>query len=84
MAVLELTKDELYHLQNDTITYIWKIKERVFGDSWNFGIYITEVDKLTEEQKKELEESGYYSRLALLEKLDAFERKYFQSCDCGE
>lgn len=84
MPALELTKKELFHLQNDTIHYIWEIKERVFGDKWNFGRYITEVDELTDEQKRELEASGYYSRLELLNKLDAFEKKYFPSYECGE
>lgn len=84
MPALELTRDELRHLQNDTITYIWKIKEIVFGDEWNFGRNIDEVDQLTPEQEEELRTFGYYSRVALLNKLDAFEKEYFSQSECGE
>lgn len=79
---VELNHAELIHLQNDLISYIWKIKERVFGDAWNFGRNITEVEKLTPEQEEELRSSGYYSRLALLNKLDEIEKANFSTCEC--
>ena len=74
---IRLSKEELIHLENDTINYIYKIKKRVFGDDWNFGTDITEVEELTEQQKLWLEEMGYFSRKALYDKLREIERKYF-------
>ena len=82
MPVIELTLPELRHLQNDLISYIWKIKKIVFGDKWNFGTDITEVDQLTPKQEQKLKELGYYSRVELLNKLNAFEKIYFPGCEC--
>jgi len=79
---VELNKDELDHLINDLISYIWKIKERAFGDDWNFGTDISEVEQLTPEQEKELRESGYYSRKALLDKLKQIEKENFPDITC--
>ena len=74
---VELTKAELAHLINDVISYIWNIKEQVFGDDWNFGTDITEVEELTPDQEKDLRSSGYYSRKELLDKLKKIEREAF-------
>ncbi len=81
---IELNKAELSHLINDLISYIWKIKERVFGDDWNFGTDITEVEQLTSEQEEELKSFGYYSRKALLDKLKRIEQENFpDTAYCG-
>ena len=74
---IELNKAELSHLINDLISYIWKIKERVFGDDWNFGTDITEVEQLTSEQEEKLKSFGYYSRKSLLDKLKRIEQENF-------
>ena len=74
---IELNKAELNHLINDLTGYIWKIKERVFGDDWNFGTDITEVEHLTSEQEEKLESFGYYSRKTLLDKLKRIEQENF-------
>lgn len=60
---IKLTKDEMSHLINDTIAYIWKIED-------------------TAKSEKDLEARGYYTRKALLEKLETIEKKYFK--DKGE
>ena len=60
---IKLTEDELSHLINDTIAYIWKIEN-------------------TAKSEKDLEARGYYSRKALLEKLEATEKEYLK--DKGE
>ena len=60
---IKLTQDELSHLINDTIAYIWKIED-------------------TAKSEKDLEVRGYYTRKALLEKLETIEKKYFK--DKGE
>lgn len=62
IAKIKLAEDELSHLINDTIAYIWKIEDTT--------------------KSEDLEARGYYSRKALLEKLKAIEKKYFQ--DRGE
>lgn len=62
-AKIKLTKEELSHLINDTIAYIWKIEN-------------------TAKTEKDLEARGYYSRKALLEKLETIEKKCFK--DRGE
>ena len=79
---IELTKKELYHLINDTIAHILSIKRIVFGDDWNLGTNITEVDVLTDEQQKELIDCGYYSRKELLDKLEQLEKDNFQELNC--
>jgi len=79
---VKLTKEELSHLINDTISYIWHIKEIVFGDKWNFGTDITEVETLSEEQKQKLKMFGYYSRKELLDKLKRIEKENFIQYDC--
>ena len=81
MAKIELSKDEVSHLINDTIARILAIKENVFG-LFNFGTYISEVEELSEEQKKKLEESGYYSRKELLDKLKKFEQENYPEITC--
>jgi len=81
-VTVELTKAELIHLENDLISYIWQIKERAFGDIWNFGTDITEVEKLTPEQEEELKSSGYYSRKALLDRLKKIEKENFPDVTC--
>ena len=82
---IKLTKKELEHLINDTISFIWQIKKRIFGNDWNFGTEITEVEKLSKEQKEKLTLYGYYSRKELLNKLKEIREKEFPelSCNCG-
>ncbi len=84
-VTIELTKEELYHLQNDLISYIWNIKKRVFGDAWSFGCRLSEEEKalLTSEKEQELKESGYYSRLELKSKLDKIEEENFDVPQCA-
>ena len=81
-VLVELNEKELRHLINDTIDYIWDIKKAVFGDDWNFGTNISEVEKLTEEQKEKLTLYGYYSRKELLDKLKELESKEFSELNC--
>lgn len=78
---VELNEKELTHLINDTISYIYRIKENVFGDS-NFGTDISEVDVLTTEQKEKLTLYGYYSRKELLDKLQEIRNKEFPELTC--
>ena len=76
---ITLTKAELDHLINDTIHYIWEIKEIVFGDNkWNFGTDITEVKRLNAMQRRKLRTYGYYSRKKLLDKLKQIEKENFE------
>jgi hypothetical protein len=80
---VELTKEELFHLENDLISYIWHIKESVFGD-YNFGTNIDEVDQITPEQEDRLRAYGYYSRKALLDRLKQIEKDNFsENTICG-
>ena len=81
-VLVELSERELRHLINDTISRIYKIKELVFGESWNFGTDITEVETLNETQTRELNDLGYYSRKELLDKLEEIERNNFQQFTC--
>lgn len=80
--LIELNKEELTHLINDTIDYIWKIKERVFGDEWTFSTDINEVVVLTKEQIDKLSLYGYYSRKVLLDKLQQIRKDNFQELNC--
>lgn len=80
---IELTKKELIHLINDTIHYIYDIKSKVFGNDWNFGTNITEVNELTEEQLEKLISYGYYSRKELLNKLQSLVKENFQELCCN-
>lgn len=82
IVVVELNKEELKHLINDTIAYIYRIKKTVFGDDWNLGTNISEVDVLTEEQEEKLRMYGYYSRKELLDKLEKLESDNFQELSC--
>lgn len=77
IVLVELSKNELSHLINDTISYIYHIKENVFGDNWNLGTDISEVEVLTEEQKESLTMYGYYSRKKLYDKLRKIEKDNF-------
>lgn len=78
---VELNEKELTHLINDTISYIYRIKKNVFGDL-SFGTNISEVDVLTTEQKEKLTSYGYYSRKALLDKLQEIRNKEFPELTC--
>lgn len=80
--LVELSERELRHLINDTISRIYKIKELVFGEYWNFGTNITEVETLNEKQTRDLNDLGYYSRKELLDKLLKIERDNFQQFTC--
>ena len=75
-AKIELTESELCHLINDTIAYIYQIKQSIFGH-YNFGTKISEVKKPSPEQEKKLQEYGYYSRKELLDRLKKLERENF-------
>ena len=79
---VELNEKELTHLINDTISYIYRIKKNVFGGDWSFGTNISEVDVLTTEQKEKLTSYGYYSRKALLDKLQEIRNKEFPELTC--
>lgn len=79
---IKLTKEELLHLINDTISYIYGIKQKVFGDNWNFGAKISEVEVLTEQQQKDLILYGYYSRKELLDKLEKIAKDNFPELFC--
>lgn len=85
-ATLELTYSELCHLQNDVISYIYHIKEIVFGDDWSFGCRLSkeEIDLLDNDKIKQLNDYGYYSRLRLKEKLDRFEKEHFSSVEASK
>ena len=65
--MLPLTKEELNHLINDTIAYIWQLECRP-------------ADKIT---TPENDTFGYYSRKRLLDKLKAFEAEYFPKMECN-
>lgn len=75
-----LTSTELSHLINDVTAYIWKIKEETFGDKWNYGSDITEVEHLEPEQEEWLRTRGYYTRKALLDKLKNIENTSSKDC----
>lgn len=79
---IKLTKEELTHLINDTISYIYGIKRKVFNENWNFGTEISEVEVLTSEQKEKLISYGYYSRKELLDKLEKIRYYNFQELTC--
>lgn len=79
---IELTKEELTHLINDTISYIYGIKRQVFNENWNLGTEISEVEVLTYEQKEKLISYGYYSRKELLDKLRKIRDDNFQELVC--
>ena len=83
---VELTHSELMHLQNDLISYIWEIKEQVFGDAWSFGCNLSDKEKslLDEEKEEKLKSYGYYSRLDLKNKLDRIEKENFSTLECSE
>lgn len=79
---IELNEKELRHLINDTVARIYRIKEMIFGDNWDFEIDITKVKDLTPNQKEELTSLGYYSRKELLDKLLQLEKDNFQELNC--
>lgn len=79
---IQFNKKELSHLINDLIDQIWKIKQIVFGENWNFGTDITEVDVLTPQQENDLKLFGYYSRKELLDKLKKIELENFFEAYC--
>lgn len=81
---IELYEKELRHLINDTVARIYRIKELVFGDNWNFGTDITEIKELTAKQKEELTSLGYYSRKEFLDKLLQLEKDNFKELNCCE
>lgn len=76
IVLVELSKKELTHLINDTISYIYRIKKNVFGDL-SFGVDISEVEVLTEKQKEMLTMYGYYSRKELYDKLQKIRNDNF-------
>lgn len=78
---IEFNKKELSHLINDLIDQIYKIKKSVFGENWNFGTDITEVDLLTPQQANDLKLFGYYSRKELLDKLKKIDLENFSYCE---
>ena len=80
-VLIELNEKELRHLINDTISYIYRIKKKVFGNM-NFGTDISEVEELSDEQKEELTLFGYYSRKELLDKLQEISNKEFPELTC--
>ena len=77
-VLVELSERELRHLINDTISRIYEIKQLVFGESWNFGTNITEVETLNEIQTRKLNDLGYYSRKELLDKLEEIKCNNFR------
>ena len=79
---IEITRGELLYLENDLIHYILDMKKKLFGEKWNFGTDITEVDTLTPEQEQTLKDWGYYSRVELLHKLEKIEEDNFPSLEC--
>lgn len=70
-VLIEFDKEELLYLENDLISYMIRIKDRVLGEN-NCLPYAFDDEKegITEEQKKILDSLGYYDRLELYKKLN--------------
>lgn len=78
-----LTASELRHLINDTIAYIWDIKDKVFGkERSTFGTDLSGEQPVTEEELALLTQYGYFTRKQLLDRLKKIEAEAFPRRAC--
>ena len=82
-CTVELSKEELAHLINDTIAQIWHIKDVVFGkERSSFGTDLKNEGPVSPEEKERLTQFGYFSRKELLDKLKRIEAENFADRAC--
>lgn len=83
LVSVSLSKGELDHLINDTIDYIYKIKDYVFDGKTNKNGVDVDTDDITPVQYHKLIELGYFTRKELLDKLCKIRDENFPEYTCA-
>lgn len=83
LVSVSLSKAELDHLINDTIDYIYKIKDYTFDGKINKNGVDIDTDDITPVQYYKLIDLGYFTRKTLLDKLREIRDERFPEYTCA-